>query len=188
MGGGETASPCPNQETGRLELKVSKSIFLNAKFNLTVFSVDTGFESSPLCRWGTGSGEGRLGSQWVHDVARTRCQRPFCCTLHRKGAAHRCPHLPSSPRSQVAGMGREGRLLHHFPHSITWAHPSWGQLMEEAEGQKRASPGGRRQALLRTVALAGLSLYVPSPHLHQPQVTVEDSDMTGKGHLETGSE
>lgn len=92
------------------------------------------------------------------------------------------------PMFALLSQGREGRLPHRFPHSLTWAHPSWGQLMGEAEGQKRESPGGRRQALLWTVALAGLSLLVPSGHLHQPQVTVEDSDMSRKGHLETGSE
>lgn len=184
---GDSLAP-PKPGDGRLELRVSHSFLLSCKFNLTMFSADTGSESSPLCRWGTGSGQGRPRSQWVHDVAGTRCQRPFCYTLHRKRATHRCPRLPSSPRSQVASVGREGRLLHHFPHALTWAHPGWGQLMGEAEGPKRESPGGRRQALLWTVALEGLSLLVPSPHLHQPQVTVEDSDVSGKGHLEMDSE
>lgn len=46
---------------------------------------------------------GMARSQQVPDVAWTRCEPPFCCTLHRKEVAQRCP-FPPSPRTQLASV------------------------------------------------------------------------------------
>lgn len=92
-------------------------------------------------------------------MAWTRCQGPFCCSLHRKGVTQRCPRLPFSPRTLVASVGVGGQLTALSPSSPT---PE-GRLREEAEGQRRKgkAPGGRRASTDLGCGLGWAFLLVP---------------------------